>query len=130
MVIFFLNYLIVRKFFLQPINQVLVERESETRSAEQLYEAALARYNDAAAQMEAQLHTAKRDAMQVRERFRGEAAAFRQQVVEQTGAQATQIVGEADVKLQHDVNAARERIVAESDSLARVAAERILGRPV
>jgi F0F1-type ATP synthase membrane subunit b/b' len=130
MVIFILNYLIVRKFFLQPISDVLDARELETKSAEKLYEDALARFNEATAQTEAQLHAAKREAAQVRDKFRGEAGAYRQQVVEQTNAEARSYIGEADQKLSQDVDVAREQIVRDSEQLARLAAERILGRAV
>lgn len=130
MVIFIINYMVVRKFFLQPINNVLEAREADTRSAEKLYEDALARFSEATAQTEAQLHTAKREAAQLRDRFRGEASAYRQQVVEKTNAEARQIIGEADESLGRDVAVAREQIVRESESLARLAAERILGRAV
>ena len=130
MVIFIMNYLIVRKFFLQPINGILEARETETRSAEQVYEEALARFSEATAQTEAQLHAAKREAAQLRERFRGEAAAYRQQVVDKTNTEARQIVGEADDRLSKDVAVAREQIVRESEALAREAATRILGRAV
>src|SRR6187397_325684 len=88
MVIFIINYLVVRTFFLKPINQVLEARETETKSAEKLYEDALARFNEATAQTEAQLHAAKREAAQLRDRFRGEAGAYRQQVVERTNNEA------------------------------------------
>jgi F-type H+-transporting ATPase subunit b len=128
--IFFLNYMVVRKFFLRPINEVLEVRETEIRTAEKLHEDALARFNDAAAQMEVQLHTAKREASQLRDRFRGEAGSYRQQVVDRTGGEAKQIVAEADAKLQQDVAVARETINRESEALARLAAERILGRAV
>jgi F0F1-type ATP synthase membrane subunit b/b' len=130
MAIFILNYLVVRKFFLRPINEVLEARETETRSAEKLYEDALAHFNEATAQTEAQLHAAKREAAQLRDRFRGEAGAHRQQVVDRTTADARQIVADADTKLSADVAAARTKIVADSESLARLAAERILGRAV
>jgi len=130
MVIFIMNYLIVRKFFLQPINGILEARETETRSAEQVYEEALARFSEATAQTEAQLHAAKREAAQLRERFRGEAGSYRQQVVDKTNAEARQIVSDADDRLSKDVAVAREQIVRESESLARMAAERILGRAV
>lgn len=130
MVIFIMNYLIVRKFFLQPINGILEARETETRSAEQVYEEALARFSEATAQTEAQLHAAKRDAAQLREKFRGEAGVYRQQIVDRTNAEARQIVGEADQRLSKDVAVAREQIVRESESLAREAATRILGRAV
>jgi F-type H+-transporting ATPase subunit b len=130
MVIFILNYLVVRKFFLRPINDVLEARETETRSAEKLYEDALARFSEATAQTEAQLQVAKREAAAVREARRNEAGAYRQQLVERTNAEAKQIVGEADQRLAADVTVAREQIVRESDALARLAAERILGRAV
>jgi F-type H+-transporting ATPase subunit b len=130
MVIFILNYMVVRRFFLRPVNEILEARETETRSAEKLFEDALARFNEATAQTEAQLQAAKREASQLRERYRGEAAAYRQQVVEKTNAEARQIVSEADARLQSDVATAREKIARETDSLARLAAERILGRAV
>jgi F-type H+-transporting ATPase subunit b len=130
MAIFVVNYFVVRKFFLQPINGVLEAREVETESAERLYEEALGRLNDATSKTEMQLHAAKRDAAQVRERFRGEAAAYRQQMVERTGGEAKALVADADARLSTDVAAARQTIVRDSESLARLAAERILGRPV
>jgi len=130
MVIFILNYLVVRKFFLRPINEILEERETETNTAEKLYEDALARFNEATAQTEAQLHSAKREAAQLRDRYRGEAGVYRQQVVERTSGEARQIVSEAETKLTGDIAAARATIVTESDALARLAAERILGRAV
>lgn len=130
MVIFILNYLVVRKFFLQPVNEVLEARAEEQRSAEEVYEAALGRFRDATAQMETQLHVAKREAAQVRDRHRGEAAAYRQQLVERTSAEGKQIVAEADASLSRDVAAARETITRDADALARTAAERILGRAV
>lgn len=130
LVIFLLNYLVVRKFFLKPINDVLEAREAETKSADKLYAEALARFEEATAQTEAQLHSAKRDAAQVREGFRGEAAAYRQQIVERTQGEARQVIAEADQKLSGDVAVAREKIATESESLARLAAERLLGRAV
>jgi F0F1-type ATP synthase membrane subunit b/b' len=130
MVIFILNYLIVRRFFLQPVNAVLEAREHETRSADELYEQSMARFDEATTQMEAQLHSAKREAANVRERFRNEAGAHRQIVIERTSAEAKQLVGEADAQLGQVVAGARETIRHESETLAHLAAERILGRPV
>ena len=130
MAIFVANYFVVRRFFLKPIADVLDARELETRTAEQLYEQSLSRFNEAALKMEDQLHNAKREAAKVRDHFRGEAAAHRSSVVEKTTGEAKSIVAEADTKLSSDVAAARNRIVTESESLARLAAERILGRAV
>ncbi len=130
MVIFLLNYLVVKKFFFQPVNRVLEARESETREADELYEAALLKFSAATADVEMQVQAAKREAQQVRENFRGEAGAYRNTVVEKTQSEARGIVAEADQKLGSDVAAAREQIVRDSDNLAKLAAERILGRAV
>ena len=130
MVIFIMNYLVVRRYFLRPINEVLEARESESRTAEKLYEDALARFSEATSQTEAQLHAAKREAALLRDRYRGEAATYRQQVVDKTSAEARQIIDAADTSLTSDVAEARTKIVRESESLARLAAERILGRAV
>jgi F0F1-type ATP synthase membrane subunit b/b' len=129
-VIFILNYLIVRKFFLQPINDVIESRDGEVRSANEVYEQSMARFNEATTQMEEKLHAARHAAADVRDRFRREAAAYRTTVVTKTHDDASAIVSEADEKLKGDIAAAREKIVTESESLARLAAERILGRAV
>jgi F-type H+-transporting ATPase subunit b len=130
MVIFILTYIVVRKFFLAPVNAILEAREQETKSADSLYEQALARFNEATAAMEEQVHAARREAAQLREQFRAQAGVRRQTLVEQTTGEARTIVAEADAKLAGDVAAARERIVRDSEALAHMAAERILGRPV
>jgi F0F1-type ATP synthase membrane subunit b/b' len=130
MVIFWLNYVIVRKFFLQPINEVMESREHETKSAEQLFEQALGRFNEGTARIEAQLHTARRDAAQAREKFRAEAADYRNSMIEKTSAEAKKSVTEAEARLSQDVDVARKKIATESESLAKMAAERILGRAV
>jgi F0F1-type ATP synthase membrane subunit b/b' len=126
--IFFLTYLVVRRFFLMPINRILVERGSEQRAAEQLYESALARFRDATAAMESKLQEARREGSRLRDRFRSDASAHRAEVLQRTNSQADIIVAEADARLKNDVEEARRTIVAESESLARLAAERILGR--
>ena len=130
MVIFIMNYLVVRKFFLEPINRVMEEREHDTKTADELYEQAMARFNEATANVEERLHVAKRDAANVREHFRSEASAHRTSVIEKTRGEAEKFLAEAETKLKDDVTAARDRIVRESDALAQMAAERILGRAV
>ena len=130
MAIFILNYFVVRKFFLEPINRVMEEREHDTKSADEVYEQAMARFNEATANVEERLHVAKRDAANVREKFRADASAHRASVVEKTRGEAETFLTEADAKLKDDVTTARDRIVTESEALAQLAAERILGRAV
>ncbi|HYM59818.1 MAG TPA: ATP synthase F0 subunit B [Thermoanaerobaculia bacterium] len=130
MVIFIANYLIVRRYFLKPINEVLEAREAETRAADELHEQALARFNAATAEMEEQLHIAKREASSVRDRFREDAATHRTGVIERAADEAKQIGVAAESRLAKDVAEARAKIVGESSALALLAAERILGRPL
>ncbi|HET7711931.1 MAG TPA: hypothetical protein VFL80_08370 [Thermoanaerobaculia bacterium] len=128
--IFILNYLVVRRFFLRPINEVLEVREQEVKSAEASYEAAMSRLNEATAEMETRLHAARKEASTVRDRFRAEAAAHRATVLQRTQAEAKTAVTEATSKLDRDVAVAREAIVRDAEALARSAAEQILGRRV
>ena len=128
--IFWLNYLIVKRYFFKPINEVLEAREAETKTAEKIYEESLARFNEATSRMEEQLHAAKRDAMQLRERFRTEAGGVRNQMISKTQQEAKGVVAQAEEKLQRDVAEVREKIKRESENLARLAVEKILGRAV
>lgn len=128
--IFIVNYFVVSRFFVRPINAVLDEREHDARTSQEVFEAAMAKFNEATTRMEERLHVAKREAGAVRERFRAEAAAYRNSVIEKTSTEADSFVDEAESSLTKDVNVARDKIVRDSESLARLAAERILGRPV
>ena len=130
MAIFLATTFVVTRFFVRPVMAVIESREHETQGALEVYEAAMARFNEATAKMEERLHVAKREAADVRERFRAEAGAQRSALLETTNAEAEKIVAETDVQLTRDVAVAREKIVRDSESLARLAAERILGRPV
>lgn len=126
--IFLVNYLIVRRFLIKPVNEVLTWREEEVRGAEKAYEESMAKFSAATSEMESRVHLAKREAAQVREAQRAEATAFRSQLVEKVRGEADGIIQTADAQLDRDVTAARTQIVSESDALARLAAERILGR--
>lgn len=130
MAIFIVNYFVVSRFLIRPINNVLEQREHDARNAQQSYEQSLARFNEATAQMEERLHVAKREAAKVRDQFRAAASEHRATIIEKTATEARRLVTDAEEHLHNDVATARERIVKESESLARLAAERILGRAV
>jgi F-type H+-transporting ATPase subunit b len=130
MAIFVINYFVVSKFLVGPINRVLEERAHDSKTAGETYEQSLARFNEATAQIEDRLHVAKREAATARDQFRADAAMHRAGLIEQTADEAERLVAQAQEKLKTDVAAARDRIGSESESLARLAAERILGRTV
>jgi F-type H+-transporting ATPase subunit b len=128
--IFIANYFVVRYFLVKPVNAILEAREVEKKTSDQMYEEAMKRYNDATARVEAELHSAKRDAAQVRDQFRAQAVEHRGKVIANTQAEAKKIVTDAEAKLTNEVAEAREKIKRESEKLARLAAEKILGRAV
>jgi len=130
MAIFILEYLVVSRYFLQPINDVLESREAEARSAQEIYEQSLGRFNEATSRIEQRLHEAKREAAQLREKFRAEAGAHRASLVERTTSEARKLVVQAQERLKRDVQEARAKLVRDVEALARFAAERILGRPL
>jgi F-type H+-transporting ATPase subunit b len=128
MAIFVVNYFVVSKFLVGPINRVLEERAHDARTAAETYEQSLARFNESTAQIEERLHLTKREAAKMRDDFRTDAATHRAGIIERTTNEAKRLVSEAEAHLTKDVAAARDRIVRDSESLARLAAERILGR--
>jgi F0F1-type ATP synthase membrane subunit b/b' len=130
MVIFILEYIIVSRYFLRPINDVLESREAEARTAQEIYEQSLGRFNEETNRIEQTLREARREAAQLREKFRADAGVHRASLVEKTTEEAQKVVAEADKRLSRDVKEAREKIARDAESLARLAAERILGRPL
>jgi len=128
--IFMVTYFVVSHFLIGPINGVLEARETEARTAHDVYERSLADFNKKTAEIEEQFHVARREASQLRERFRADAATHRAKLIEGTSADAKRLVAEADERLRRDVDEVRKKIIPQSESLARLAAERILGRAV
>ncbi|MBW3670870.1 MAG: ATP synthase F0 subunit B [Acidobacteria bacterium] len=126
--IFIVNYLIVKKWLVHPINNVLEWRNSRVREADQKYEEALTRLNAATRDIEDRLMEAKREATEVREAYRKEAGGKREAQISQTRAEAEKMIADATASLDQDLVAAREAILRDSEQLARLAAERILGR--
>lgn len=126
--IFIANYFVVRAFFLKPINGVLVAREQEILGAEAVFEESMARFHEATSEMEARLMEARRKGSTIREARRSEAAATRAEWIAETRQKAEGLTESAEQSLRTDVVTAREKIERESEALARLAAEKILGR--
>lgn len=128
MAIFIAQYFVVRKFFLEPLNNVMTTRQTEITSAAARHEEALARFNQATSDMEEKLAEARKKGSAIREALRAEAIESRNTAVAKTRDDADGIVRVAGAELEAAVVSARRRIETESESLARLAAERILGR--
>lgn len=128
MAIFIANYFVVRHFFLRPVNRLLTERKHEVQSAEALYEESMERFAEATSEMEARLAEARKKGAEVREARRAEAAAQRSKLLETTRRDTEQLTSQAEAELRAETMTARERLLRDSEALARLAAEKILGR--
>jgi F-type H+-transporting ATPase subunit b len=126
--IFILNYLIVRKFLVEPVNGVLEWREGKVRDADQRYEEALTGFNAGTEEIEKRLMEAKREGVEIRERYRREAGLQKDELIQKTRDEADAMIREATASLDQEVARARDTIREESEQLARLAAEQILGR--
>jgi len=95
MVIFILEYIVVSRYFLRPINEVLESREAEAKAAQETYEQSLGRFNEGTNLIEQKIHEAKREAAQLRDKFRAEAGTHRASLVERTTSEAKTLISEA-----------------------------------
>ncbi|HUO85286.1 MAG TPA: ATP synthase F0 subunit B [Thermoanaerobaculia bacterium] len=130
MAIFIANYFVVRRFLIRPVNEILLAREQDVREGERRYEQALAQFNEETSRMEAKVQEAKREASALRDRLRSGASGQRSETLEKTRAEAERIVREAESTIAGDVSQARTKIDRESEALARLAAEKVLGRKI
>lgn len=128
MAIFIANYFVVRKFFLRPINDILVWRETQVRSADKIYEESLARFQEATSNVESNLHNVRREATRAREDRHAEAMKVREELLAKARAEAERELAAAEERLTADVETAKTTIQKESEVLARLAAEKIVGR--
>lgn len=128
MVIFLLEYLVLRRFFFQPLNKVMTDREKDVRDAATRHEDALARLKEATLVMESRIGQAKKQGAELRESLKAEAAALRAAEVDRTRREADAIVAKAGEELAAAVAVARQKIDGEAPALARLAVERIVGR--
>src|ERR1051325_7766769 len=108
MAIFIVEYIVVSRFFIRPINDVLEAREHDTRTANEVFEAAMAKFNEETNRMEERLHIAKREAGAVRDRFRAEATAHRTAVVDKTTQEAQSFVRDADERRSEERRVGKE----------------------
>ena len=125
MVIFIINYMVVRKFFLQPVNTVLEARETEKHTAEKLYETPW----PASAKRRQTGRSAHRKACRAAARpFPRLGVRLSPSGCRKTHAEARRSSGSDEI-LGRDVVVAREQVVPNR-SEARLAAERDFVRAV
>jgi F0F1-type ATP synthase membrane subunit b/b' len=128
--IFWITYLILRFYFFQPMFELLAAREGTIATARHTHEEALGETSDAIEAEEGRLAEVRAASAAQRERLRRKALEQRQEILAHAKTVAQEEIEEAQRQLEEQV--ARERVVLErrAHELARVMAERLLGRAV
>lgn len=122
---------IVLNFLLfKPLQRVLEERQQRSDTAR----AALAEAQAVQAQrlddIEQRLKEARREAYGIRERARQAGRESRDELMQEARQQAHAMVERTRVEITADIDTARKDLEVEADKLAKMIAERVLGRPV
>lgn len=129
-VAFFAFAAILHKLVLEPTQAVLKERAKRTSGA--LAEAAQMQEEarGLSEQLAARLDEARHAGSAAGEQIRREAEATERQLLEQARADAAGTLEEVRIRVEKESAAARAMLHEQAGSLAQLAAEKILGRPV
>jgi F-type H+-transporting ATPase subunit b len=130
LVLFLVFAAILRALIWTPMQRVLADREHRTTGAQ----AEADRTRDEVATLQRNLAAALEEARQAggdaAEKVRRAAEAEERQMLEIAHAEAVHLLEETRERLQVETEAARAGLQTQAEQLARLAAERILGRPV
>ena len=130
LIIFWATYVVLRKFLLGPLGEVLAERERRVAFARAASEEALEKQREAAADLDRRLTGARREALAHREAVRAAAGERRQALLDEARERARAVAGEAQASLEREVLSARQQLGAEAKAIAAEIASYALGRKV
>lgn len=119
---------ILDRLLLRPTTRVMQEREGAIRSARELAEASRARAQAAADEFEAKTRAARGDVYRQMEEKRRAALERRASLVADTRREVEQSLRDAAQRVQKQAAAARAQLERDSDTLATIIVERVLGR--
>jgi F-type H+-transporting ATPase subunit b len=119
---------ILDRLLLRPTTRVMQEREGAIRSARELAEASRARAQAAADEFEAKTRAARGDVYRQMDEKRRAALERRASLVADTRREVEQALRDAAQRLHKQAAAARAQLERDSDTLATIIVERVLGR--
>jgi len=128
--IFWATYVVLRKFLLSPLGDVLAERERRVEESRLASENALERQREVAADLDRRMTEARRETLAHREAVRAAAAERRQAILDEAREKARVAAVEAQARLEREVLSAREQLGAEAREIAGEIASYALGRKV
>lgn len=128
--LFVLMYLLLRYVLFAPYLRMRAERDRGISGAREEAHKMEARAQAIVADYDAKLGRAKLRGAEERARVRAEAAVRERQILGAARDEAGRAIAEARGKISGDAQAARVRLEAEAQALARAMAKKILGREV
>jgi F-type H+-transporting ATPase subunit b len=129
-VAFLVFALILRQLIFVPMQEVLARREQRTSGA-QTESAKMREEADAMrARLARTLEDARHEGSQAGAQVRREAEDLERSTIEQARSEAAAVLSEIRARVSREAEGARASLRGEADRIARLAAEKILGRPL
>lgn len=125
---FVIAYAILRKTLFGPVGRILDEREQEEKRAAKAHAESLAGLEKAIAEAERQLAAARREALRERETLRAQGRAHLDRKLGEARAAASASVDAARRQISAEAQRSSAELPQKATGLARVLAEKILGR--
>lgn len=127
-IIVFLLYLYLKKFFFEPLGDVLEKRRLATEGAVQKAEALIAQAAERSAAYEQALADARAEAGKENEAVRQQLQADQAAALEKARVRASELIAAAKSDLAAQAEASRVSLEAESERLAEEIVAAVLGR--
>ena len=130
MVCFWVTLWIVYRFLIRPVGTVIAERRRRTDGAQQEWSAKNEEYLAAISRVEDEIALAAKDASQIRAEARQGAMEERQENLDRARADADERLNVALETLEGEAESARTDLRKRAEELARLLADRLLGREI
>jgi F0F1-type ATP synthase membrane subunit b/b' len=116
------------RLLLRPVTRVMRERQGAIRTAGDLAEAARARAQAGAGELEARTRAARGDVYRQMDEKRRVALEHRAELLAGTRREVEQLITNATARVRSQAGAARAELDRDADAIASTIVERVLGR--
>ncbi|HSP94221.1 MAG TPA: hypothetical protein VLU06_06695 [Thermoanaerobaculia bacterium] len=125
---FLIAYAILKKFLFRPLSAILEARESEEKTAAKVHAESLQGLSNAIGHIEQELARARGEALKEREALRSEGRAHLEKKLAESYAAAAATLERANAEIASQAKRSSEDLPRQVQLLARVLAEKVLGR--
>ena len=119
---------VLDRLLLRPVTRVMSEREGAIRSARELAESSRARAKSAADELEAKTRSARAEVYRQMEERRRAALERRADTMANTRREIERSMADATGRVRAQATTARAQLERDTDTLAAMIVERVLGR--